>query len=79
MVMQAIDDNGPDEFSSEGRTETLGVLLPPTVAAAIRRTGNRKKSISQVLLSLIDRRKLKRLMDLDAEHQRKCDELGRAN
>lgn len=75
MIMKSKDDGGkvkqlfpPDE----GRTKTLGVNLPPTVAQAIQRTGNRKNSISEQLLALIDPKKLEELLKEDAEHQRMC-------
>lgn len=47
------------------RTQTLGVNFAPEVAAAIRRQGNRAASISAVLHSLIDKRKLRNLLERD--------------
>jgi len=58
--------------SDEGRTETLGLNVPPSVAAAIRRTGNRRSSISDELLRIIDLGKLRQLLAEDADHQAKC-------
>lgn len=57
----------------EGLSETLGVNFPPSVANAIRRTGNRKDSISAQLLALIDPAKLAACLRADAEHMAKCD------
>lgn len=59
---------------NEGLTKTLGVNLPPSVAMAIRRTGNRKNSISAQLLSLLDPEKLRKLIEEDAAHQERCSE-----
>lgn len=78
MIMQRpTDGDGPAKLDDlfpgdEGKTETLGVNLPPKIAAAIRRTGYRGSSISSELLNLIDPRKLQRLLRADAEHQAKC-------
>lgn len=78
MIMRANpeSDSDRDVFTlfppDEGRTATLGILLPPSIAAAIRRTGNRKTSVSDQLLHLIDAEKLRELLTEDAEHQRKC-------
>lgn len=58
-----------------GKTYTLGLNLPPEIAAAIRREGNRRGSISAVLFGLIDQRKLKQLLAADAE--RMIDECRR--
>jgi hypothetical protein len=52
---------------TNGKTFTLGLNLPPEIAAAIRREGNRRGSISAVLFGLIDQRKLKQLLAADAE------------
>lgn len=76
MIMQANDDQDPQLEKlfppDEGRTKTLGINLPPSVAQAIQRTGNRRKSISSQLLALIDPKKLQQLLDEDAEHQKRC-------
>lgn len=79
MIMQANHDpNDPPATSlfppEEGRTKTLGVNLPPTIAAAIRRRGNLRKSISAEIVSLIDPAKLAALLQADAEHQARCRE-----
>lgn len=79
MIMQVPRDRGDDRDgrpvfpAGEGRTETLGINFPPSIAAAIRRTGFRRSSISDELLNLIDREKLRRLLREDREHQTKCD------
>lgn len=57
----------------EGMLSTLGVNLPPSVAKAIQRTGNRKDSISSQILAMIDPAKLQQLLEDDAAHQRRCD------
>jgi hypothetical protein len=62
----------------EGRTETLGLNVPPSVAAAIRRTGNRRSSISTELLRIIDLGKLRALLAEDAAHMAKCDSANEA-
>jgi hypothetical protein len=78
MIMQRPTDGDapakPDDLfpNNEGKTETLGLNLPPKIAAAIRRTGFRRSSISAELLNLIDPKKLHRLLRADAEHQAKC-------
>ena len=78
MIMErSTNGDGPAKLADlfpddEGKTETLGVNLPPKIAAAIRRTGYRGTSISAELLNLIDPRKLQRLLRADAEHQAKC-------
>ena len=74
MIMRANHDpNDPPATSlfppQEGRTKTLGVNLPPTIAAAIRRRGNLRKSISDEIVSLIDPDKLAALLRADADHQ----------
>lgn len=76
MIMKAnYDPNDPPVTSlfpaEEGRTKTLGVNLPPTIAAAIRRRGNLRKSISDEIVALIDPHKLAALLQADAEHQAK--------
>ena len=78
MIMQRpTDGDAPAQLNDlfpgdEGKTETLGLNLPPKIAAAIRRTGFRRSSISAELLALIDPTKLRRLLRADAEHQAKC-------
>lgn len=78
MIMQRpTDGDAPAQLDDlfpgdEGKTETLGLNLPPKIAAAIRRTGFRRSSISKELLKLIDPTKLRRLLRADAEHQAKC-------
>lgn len=59
---------------NEGRTETLGINLPASIAQAIRRTGNRRGSISEQLVGLMDPKKLQALLDADAELQAKFDQ-----
>ena len=79
MIMQVPPNGGEDREprpifpAGEGRTETLGINFPPSIAAAIRRTGFRRGSISDELLNLIDGDKLRRLLREDREHQTKCD------
>lgn len=53
--------------ATTGKTYTLGLNLPPEIAAAIRREGNRRGSISAVLFGLLDQKKLKQLLTADAE------------
>jgi hypothetical protein len=53
--------------ATTGKTDTLGLNLPPEIAAAIRREGNRRGSISAVLFGLIDQRKLRQLLATDAD------------
>jgi len=77
MIMEANSESEDEDLAnlfpqSEGRTKTLGINLPPSIAAAIRRRGNLKKSISNQILSLIDPTKLAELLREDAEHQAKC-------
>lgn len=77
MIMKAnYDPNDPPVTSlfppGEARRKTLGVILPPTIAAAIRRRGNLRKSISDEIIGLIDPAKLAALLRADAEHQAKC-------
>lgn len=69
-------EKGNDPFQNEGLTATLSVNLPPTVAKAIRRTGNRRSSISKVFLALIDRRKLDRLLEEDRDFVQSLDKLS---
>ena len=79
MVMQANPNDTPDREpevarlfpDGEGRTKTLGVSFPPSIAAAIRRTGNRGKSISDQLLGLMDPQKLEQLLQEDRERQQR--------
>ncbi len=59
--------------NGEGIRSTLGVNFPPSVAKAIRRTGNRKDSISSQILAMIYPTKLQQLLEDDAAHQRRCD------
>jgi len=78
MIMQAKSDDGDPTIArlfpqNEGKTKTLGVNLPPSIAAAIRRRGNMKKSISDEIISLIDPTKLAALLRADAEHQARCN------
>jgi hypothetical protein len=47
--------------------KTLGLNLPPEIAAAIHREGNRRGSISSVLFDLLDQKKLRQLLAKDAE------------
>ena len=77
MIMEANRESEDEDLANlfpplEGRTKTLGVNLPPSVAAAIRRRGNLRKSISDEIISLIDPTKLAELLRADAEHQAKC-------
>jgi hypothetical protein len=53
----------------EGRTKTIGISLPPSIAKKLRRVGNRGKSISDKLLSVIDAEKLNALLAEDDAHQ----------
>lgn len=79
MIMQASSEDGGESDvrklfpPDEGRTKTLGINLPPSIAKAISRTGNRRNSISQQLLSLIDPVKLRQLLEADAQHQEQCE------
>lgn len=77
MIMEANHESEDEDLlnlfpQGEGRTKTLGVNLPASIAAAIRRRGNLKKSISNEILGLFDPTKLAALLKEDADHQARC-------
>jgi hypothetical protein len=53
--------------SPNQKVVTLGLTTTPEIAAVIRRAGNLRGSISQVLWELIDEKRLARLMAADRE------------
>ncbi len=77
MVKQSDPDDVVPSLESlfppnEGNRATLGVNFPRSIAAAIRRRGNLRKSISEEIRAMIDPAKLQALLRADADHQAKC-------
>ena len=55
------------EFApGEGRTVTIGINVPPSIAARLRRCGNRARSVSDVLTKSLDVQHLRALLTQDS-------------